>query len=112
MKNFSNLELFLHLFVLFLIQKMEPLYTFFTLAIKQNLWSKLQELPNSKILLPQNTPQSAFFGFPDNKENFEIINHLHLIFKYYLFKVQDNEFHRCLFILLVFCQDSFICFCV
>ena len=34
-------------------------------------------------------PQSAFFGFPDNKENFEIINHLRLIFKYYLFEFRD-----------------------
>ena len=44
---------------------------------------------NSKILLPQNTPQSAFFGFSDIEENFEIVNHLHLIFKYYLFKARD-----------------------
>ena len=44
---------------------------------------------NSKILLPQNTPQSAFFGFSDNEENFETVNHLHLIFKYYLFKARD-----------------------
>ena len=28
-------------------------------------------------------------GFPDHKENFETINHLHLIFKYYLFKYRD-----------------------
>ena len=31
---------------------------------------------NSEILLPQNMPQSAFFDFPDNKENFGIVNHL------------------------------------
>ena len=31
-------------------------------------------------------PQRAFFGFPDNKEHFEIINHLHIIFKCYLLK--------------------------
>ena len=46
---------------------------------------------NSEILLPQNTPQSAFFGFPDNEENFEIIKHLHLTFKYYLFEVRDRR---------------------
>ena len=38
MKNFLDLKLFLHLFVLFVIQKMKPLYTFFTLVIKQNLF--------------------------------------------------------------------------
>ena len=36
-------------------------------------------------------PQSAFFGFPDDKENFEVINHSHLIFKYYLFKFRDTR---------------------
>ena len=46
---------------------------------------------DSEILLQQNTPQTAFFGFPDNKEKFKIINHLHLIFKYYLFKARDTR---------------------
>ena len=36
-------------------------------------------------------PLSAFFGFQDNKENFEIINHLHLIFKYYFFKFRHTR---------------------
>ena len=56
----------------------------------KSLWSESQELLNSEILLPQNTPQKPFLRFPD-KENFEIINHLHLTFKYYLFKVQDTR---------------------
>ena len=56
----------------------------------KSLWSKLQELMNSEMLLPQNTPHSTFLDFPDNK-NFEIINHLDLIFKYYLFKVRDTR---------------------
>ena len=68
-----------------------PIHLFYSCNQTKSLWSKLQELMNSEILLPQNTPQSAFFGFPDNKENFEIINHLHLIFKYYLFKVRDTR---------------------
>ena len=38
MKNFLNVKLFLHLFVLFVIRKMKPQYTFFTLVIKQNLF--------------------------------------------------------------------------
>ena len=36
-------------------------------------------------------PQSAFFGFPDNRENFETINHLYLIFLYYSFKSHDKR---------------------
>ena len=59
-----------------------PIHLFYSWNRTNSLWSKLQRLLNSEILLPQNKPQSAFFGFPDNKENFEIITHLHLIFKY------------------------------
>ena len=44
----------------------------------------------SEILLPQNTQRSAFFGFPDNKENFEIMNHLYLI----LFGNKRNKSRR------------------
>ena len=36
-------------------------------------------------------PQRAFFGFPDNKEHFEIINHLHIIFKCYLLKFVNTS---------------------
>ena len=71
MKNFFNLKLFLSLFVLFIIQKMKPLYTFFySCSQTRSLWSKLQELLNSEILLPQNKQQSAFFRFPDSKKHF------------------------------------------
>ena len=35
MKNFLNLKLFLHLFVLFVIQKIKPLYTFLLLQLNK-----------------------------------------------------------------------------
>ena len=66
-----------------------PIHLFYSCNQTRSLWSKFQELLNSAILLPQYTPQSAFFDFPDNKDNFEIINHLRLIFKYYLFEFRD-----------------------
>ena len=68
-----------------------PIHLFYSCNQTKSLWSKLQKLANSEILLPQNTPQSAFFDFPDNKKNFEIINPLHLIFKYYLFNFLDTR---------------------
>ena len=37
-KLFEFLKLFLDSFVLFVIRKIKPIYTFFTLAIKQNLF--------------------------------------------------------------------------
>ena len=47
-----------------------PIHLFYSCNQTKSLWSKLQELTNSEILFLQNTPQTAFFGFPDNKENF------------------------------------------
>ena len=44
----------------------------------------------SKLRNTSSTQQSVFFGFPD-KESFEIINDLHSIFKYYLFKSRDTR---------------------
>ena len=37
--SFLNVKLLLHLFVLLVILKMNPVYTFFTLAMKQNLFA-------------------------------------------------------------------------
>ena len=66
-----------------------PIHLFYSWNQTKSLWSKLQGLLNSERLLSQNAPQSVFFCFPDNEEHFEIINHLPLIFKYYLFKGRD-----------------------
>ena len=70
---------------------MKPLYTFLTLANKQNLFALNSKIYNSEILLPENTPQSAFFDFPYNKKNFLNINHLSLTFKCYLLKSRDTR---------------------
>ena len=52
-----------------------PIHLFYSCNQTKSLWSKLQELLNSEKLLAQNMPKSAFFSFPDNKENhLEIIN--------------------------------------
>ena len=96
MKNFLNLKLFLHLFVLFENREMKPPIHFsLTLAIKQNLLGlnskSYRTQKYSEILLSQNMPQNALFGVPDNKENLEIINHLRLIIKYYLIKSRDTK---------------------
>ena len=45
-----------------------PIHLFYSCNQRKSLWSNLQKLLNSGILLPQNAPQSAFFGFPINKK--------------------------------------------
>ena len=59
----------------------------FHCCIKTNLfWYKLKKFLKVKIDLPVNTPQNAaIFGFLNYENNSDIINHLILIFKYYLF---------------------------
>ena len=60
-------------------------------CIKTNLlWYKLKEFLKTKIDLPVNTPQGAIFGFLNCENNSDIINHLLLIFKYYLFNSREH----------------------
>ena len=61
-------------------------------CIKTNLlWYKLKEFLKTKIGLPVNMPQSAIFGFLNYENNSDIINHLVLIFKYYLFNSREHK---------------------
>ena len=61
-------------------------------CIKTNLlWYKLKKFLQAKTDLPVNTPQSAIFGFLNYENNSDIINHLLLIFKYYLFNSRQHK---------------------
>ena len=61
-------------------------------CIKTNLlWYKLKKFLQAKTDLPVNTPQSAIFGFLNYENNSDIINHLLLIFKYYLFNSREHK---------------------
>ena len=55
-------------------------------CIKTNLlWYKLKTILKANIDLLVNMPHGAIFGFLNYENNSDIINHLILIFKYYLF---------------------------
>ena len=61
-------------------------------CIKTNfLWSKLKGFLKAEIDLPVNTPQSAIFGFLNYENSSDFINHLLLIFKYYLFNSREHK---------------------
>ena len=60
-------------------------------CIKTNLlWYKLKQFLKVKIDLSVNTPQSAIFSFL-NYENNSDVNHLLLIFKYYLLNSREHK---------------------
>ena len=61
-------------------------------CIKTNLlWYKLKEFLKTKIDLPVDTAQSAIFCFINYEYNSDIVNHLLLIFKYYLFNSREHK---------------------
>ena len=67
-----------------------PIHLFYG-RIKTNLlWYKFKKFLKTKIDLPINT-QSAIFGFLNNESNSDIINHLLLIFKYYLYDLRERK---------------------
>ena len=75
MKSILDLNLFLYLFFLFVIRKMKLLYTFFTLAIKQNLFSlDSKSYCTRKNFFHKIRHWVLSLFFSDNKQNFEIIN--------------------------------------
>ena len=75
----------------FQVENETPIH-FFHGCIKNNLlWCKLKKIIKTKIDLPINTPQSAIFGFLNCENNSDIINHLLLIFKYYLFNSRRHK---------------------
>ena len=75
--------------------KMKHQYTFFMGALKLSCsgisFGISKEFVKTKIDLPVNTRQSAIFGFLNYESNSDIINHLLLIFKYYLFNSRKHK---------------------
>ena len=51
---------------------------------------QLQHSFQNILIIPPITPQSAIFGFIDHKVNYHLINHILIIFKYYVYKTTEN----------------------
>ena len=70
----------------------ETLIHLFHGYIKTNLLCyKLKKFLKTKIDPPMNTPQNAIFGFLNYENNSDIMNHLLLIFKYYLYDSRERK---------------------
>ena len=58
-------------------------HIFYECTYEQNLWNQLRLYISEKVALPVLNPQSAIFGFTDVlDQNYLLVNHLLLIFKY------------------------------
>ena len=68
-----------------------PLHLFHScLKIKQ-LWNRLRQCFSQFINIPLSTPQSSILGIFDNNQHSELINHLLLIFKFYIYSTRNTK---------------------
>ena len=75
----------------FCIKEPESQIHLFHSCTKTNfLWMQLQHSFQNLLVIPSITPQSVIFGFTDHKENYNLINHILVIFKYYVYKTREN----------------------
>ena len=51
---------------------------------------QLQDSFQNVLIIPPITRQSGLFGFTDPEVNYHLINHILLIFKYYVYKLREN----------------------
>ena len=65
------------------VKEETPYHLFYECSHTISLWNQLRHFLSNSLNIPLLTPQSAIFGFINQKENFLIINHLLLIFKFY-----------------------------
>ena len=68
-----------------------PIHLFHGCIKTDLLWYKLQKFLKTKIDLFINTSQIAIFGFLNLENNSDIINHLLLVFKYYLYISRERK---------------------
>ena len=70
-----------------------PQHIFYECIYAQNLWNQLQLYLSEKVALLVLNLQSAIFGFTDvlDHDNYFLVNHLLLIFKYNIYNSRVNN---------------------
>ena len=66
-----------------------PLHLFHSCLKTKQLWNKLRQYFSQFINIPHSTPQSFILGIFDNYPPSELINHLLLIFKFYIYSARN-----------------------
>ena len=90
-KCFTNLEKKISPFLCFCMEEPEsPIYLIHSCTKTYFLWTQLQRSFQNVLIIPPIMPQSVIFEFAGYKVNYHFINHILLIFKYYVFKSRGN----------------------
>ena len=69
----------------------EILFHLFHSCLKTKLLNKLRQYFSQFINIPDSTPQSSILGIFDNNQHSELINHLLLIFKFYIYSARNTK---------------------
>ena len=67
------------------------LHLFHSCLKTKQLWNKLRQYFSQFINIPHSTPQSSILGIFDNNQHSELINHLLLIFKFYIYSTRNTK---------------------
>ena len=74
------------------LEEETPMHIFYGCNHTQILWKRLKYYIQNNLDLPSLTSQSAILDFTESEsENVVIVNHLLLIFNYYIFKSISNK---------------------
>ena len=68
-----------------------PLHLFHSCLKTKQLWNKLRQYFSQFINIPRSTLQSSILEIFDNNQHLELINHLLLIFKFYIYSVRKTK---------------------
>ena len=70
-----------------------PLHLFHSSLKTKQLWNKLRQYFSQSVNIPHSTPQSSIvvINIFDNKQHSVLINHLLLIFKFYIYSARNTK---------------------
>ena len=71
------------------------LHLFHSCLKTKQLWNKPREYFSKFINIPHSTPQSSIPGIFDDNQHWELINHLSLIFKFYIYSARNTKQLNC-----------------
>ena len=74
-----------------LVSNETQIHIFSECSIVKELWNCLRDVFKDYVYLPNLSPQSATLGFTSNIENSILINHIVLLFKYYVYKSRKDR---------------------
>ena len=68
-----------------------PLHLFHSCFKTKQLWNKLKQYFSQFINIPHSSPQSSIVGIFENNQHSMLINHLLLIFKFYIYSARNTK---------------------